>query len=163
MSDIQNNPKILSLVDKWQGEGKFQDFVNEWHLNEHCALSKWCRSQGDITTAEGRRRFTEVIKNNSIWARVCYYHIGFMVSSKVRLVWIGAVARNSCEAAKMWLEDETLSDEHLAILENAFNNPESGCPSYAEKIKSGELKRKSLIKKLVNEDSEIIQGIINAN
>jgi hypothetical protein len=155
-------PNIINtLKDKWKDSGNFQDFVNDWAVLDNCPLAEWCREQGDISFSEGRRRFRLLMSQSPMSAYICHYNIGFLVDYEIRMEWTLGAARNPAIAAKMWLEDETLTEEQDIILENAFRDSMLGLPQYIEEIDNGITVRKKTIQKIYNENSEITQGIIS--
>lgn len=154
--------RIAALYGRYEEFDDLQEFVAQWAFSDDCELALWARSLGEITTGEGRIIFNELIKEAHDLARVSHYHIGFMVSMTVRLEWTNYVCMNSGEAAKMWLEDPTLSDEQDALLEASFRHPVTGAPLYCKAIDSGRLTRKKDPNNpvLCNLNSNIVQGIL---
>jgi hypothetical protein len=157
MINYNTHPTIVALANQWQGQGRFQDFVSQWHLDPQCALSQWCFAQGDIDMAEGRQRFTQVIKTNPQWARASHYHIGFLVSAKIRTVWCRAAARNSCEAAAMLITDVTISSSDRAWLMASAADPLTGCPRGYARAQAFDHSPAQL----VNSASPIVQRIVS--
>lgn len=151
---------IQELHNKWLNEGDFQDFLNDWNVLENCPLGDWCKHQGDIPFKEGRRRFRLLMSQSPNSAFMTHYHIGFLVDYEIRLEWTLGVSKNPAIAAKLWLEDETLTDDQDKILENSFRDTTLGLPNYVREIDEGIITRKKTEIKIYNPDSEIVQGII---
>lgn len=151
---------ITELENKWKDSGSFTDFISDWAVLENCPLAEWCKQQGDITFIEGRRRFRLLMSQSPMSAFICHYNIGFLVDYEIRMEWTLGASRNPAIAAKMWLEDETLSEEQDTILANAFRDSMLGLPQYIEEIDNGVTKRKKVFQKIYNSDSEIVKGII---
>lgn len=154
--------RIAALLNKYQSFENFQDFVNIWAMDNECEMAVWCREIGDVNMSEGRRQFTDLIREVHDLARVVHFHIGFMVTYRLRLQWTHYCAMNSAEAAKMWLEDATLTDDQDLILERSFRDPLNGAPLYCKAIDTGRLVRKKDPNnpKVFNENSNIVQGIL---
>lgn len=141
----------------------FQAFVDLWAVIPDCAFVRWCRDQGAITFREGRERFVKVIARDPELARVCHYHIGWLVSPTIALEWVEAVAGNPASAGKMFLDDTTTTAEQDEILIASFSNTETGAPAYADAIKSGRVTRKKTTQQYFNADSEIVRGLVNGD
>lgn len=152
---------ITELYNKWSSTGNFRDFVDDWAVLDICPLADWCRLQGDIPFTEGRRRFRLLMSQSPDSAYICHYHIGFLVSYDIRMEWTLGTTRNPSIAAKLWLEDTTLTEEQDEILENAFRDSLLGLPQYVAEIDSGSTVRKKVVQEIYNKDSEIVVGILN--
>lgn len=147
-----------NLEKKWsKHEGMFQDFVDAWTVNDTCSLTKWCRRQGNVDMKTGVAAFYEMAARSPEHAKWVHYHIGWTLDYEILLDLTHIVCNNAMQAALMWIEDETLTDEQDEILVNCFRDPITGAPVVTEEIDSGLLvRKKNGAPKQYNNDSEIV-------
>lgn len=166
MDEILIPPKLQSLIDKWVNDENslkepFQTFVDSWANDEGCSITRWCRDQENIVLKEAFESFIPLLNRSPEIARVCYYHIGWLVPDYVKKQWFEIICKESIQAVLMWLEDTTTSADQDKILETIFRDPISGVPEYCFSIDKGEFVRKKINQRIYNEDSEIVLGILN--
>lgn len=152
---------LSPLFDKHNRDSLFSVFLEDWKQSEDCSLYRWCAEQDVSTLGEALDRFDKLLSRQPEIARVVHYHIGFLVEPEIRNRWFEYVHSNSVECAVMYIENETLTDEQDKQLLAIVCDPRNGAPAYANAIASGELVRKKTERKPYNEDSEIVQGILN--
>lgn len=154
--------RINVLHNRYSSTEDVQEFLSQWAFSDECETAVWVRSLGELTTGDCRELFKTMIDVDHNLARIARFDIGFMVVEEVRLEWTTYAARNSVEAAKLWLDDVTLSDEEDLILEASFRDPITGAPLYCKAIDTGRLVRKKdpASPSIYNPHSDIAKAII---
>lgn len=166
MAEVLIPERIQQLIDKWANDPSsldlpFQTFVDSWANDPTCAIVRWCRDQENIPLREAFERFIPILEKRIEIARVCYYHIGFLVPEYVKEQWFNIVCLESRQAVEMWLEDTTTNDAQDLTLELLFRDPVSGVPNYCDAIDSGDMVRKKTQQRVYNAESEIVVGILH--
>ena len=114
-------------------------FVDQWAVIEDCPIVTWCRSRGNGSIGDHLPQFVRMAKRDPQVARVAHYHIAHLMDDHMRQTMVDVVATEPVQAARMWLDDATLSETQADVLYNVFMDENTGAGSYRDAVLSGDL------------------------
>lgn len=114
-------------------------FVDQWAIIEDCPIVTWCRERGSGSVGDHLPQFVRMAKRDPQVARVAHFHIAHLMDDHMRQIMVDVVASEPVQAARMWLNDATLSETQADILYNVFMDENTGAGSYRDAVLSGDL------------------------
>lgn len=120
-------------------EDDLSTFTDQWSVIDDCPIVLWCKARGKGSIGDHLPKFVRMAKRDPQIARIAHYHIAHLMDDQMRQTMVGVVATDPVQAARMWLNDATLSETQADVLYSVFMDENTGAGSYRDGVISGDL------------------------